>query len=158
MKKIVSEKKLLKRMDIDSVDKIPEKFDQFIDLLPDIDKDLAMEIINQLPEYRQLCTEILKTLESSCEKALDSADRSLKRTVDTYEKILDGLNERLHAESISEAEKNDITREMVFIADKVADLHKEHQNFILKILAIILFPITIILCVIVALAGGKKNK
>ena len=157
MKKITSEKTLIKKLHINSIEQIPEKLNKFIALLPQIDKDLATKVINQLSEYREICTEILNSLDASCERALQSADRSLKRTVNSYTKILNGLNKRLLKENLSESDRKDITNDMLNIADKIADLHREHQNFILKILAVILFPITLMLSIITLLITGKKK-
>ena len=109
MKKITSEKTLLKKLDIDSVEQIPQKIDQFIDLLPAVDKELASQIINQFPEYRKICEEIIKSLDASCERALLSADKSLKKTIDSYTKILNRLERKLSAKNISEAEQEKIT-------------------------------------------------
>ena len=158
MKRISSEKELLKKLDVSSMENIPQKINQFIDLLPNIDKELAEKIINQLPEYRKICTDILKTLESSCKHALESSDKSLKSTIDSYTIILNSLSRRLNNDNISDQERKEITKDMVDIADKISNLHQKNQNFILKILAVILFPITIILLIIAALLGGKKKE
>lgn len=157
MKKITSEKAVLKKLNVNSVEDIPQKIEKFIDLLPSIDKELATQIINQFPEYRKICEEMIKSLDASCERALSSADKSLKRTVDSYTKILNRLEKKLSAKNISESEQEKITAEMVEIADKIANLHREHQNFLLKLLSIILFPITIVFGIIAMLLGFKKK-
>ena len=157
MKKITSEKTLLKKLDIDSVEQIPQKIDQFIDLLPAVDKELASQIINQFPEYRKICEEIIKSLDASCERALLSADKSLKKTIDSYTKILNRLERKLSAKNISEAEQEKITADMIGIADKIANLHREHQNFLLKLLSILLLPFTLTIGLITILVGCKRK-
>ena len=157
MDKINNKKTLLKKLNIKEVENIPDKLNDFISLLPSIDKDLAIQIINQLPEYRETCNKILDTLDASCDKALSSADKSLAKTIDAYSKILDTLSERLLNETLSESEKTSITKDMLAVADKIAYLHKEHENFIVRIIKIIFFPIFGIASIFLFMIGAKKK-
>ena len=121
-------KKALGIQDFRSITKA--KMVEFISLIPNMDKDLALSIINQFPAYSEFASTTIAALKEMCDSALTQNGHSQKDTIAAYRKILDELGEILKKENISAEERNEITDKMILIADKIAMKDSENKNFI----------------------------
>lgn len=107
-----------------------EKIMEFVSLIPNMDKDVAISIINQFPTYKEFASNTITTLKDMCNIALEKNDSSQKETISAYRKILDDLGELLKKDSISAEERDAISDKMIMIADKIAMKDTENKNFI----------------------------
>ena len=91
----------------------------FVSSIPDMDKETAIKCIEQFPEFKSYASGIVSQLQVMCTDAVNG-----------YMMILDTLKEKLSRPDISLEEANQITRDMVEIADKIAILDSENKHFL----------------------------
>ena len=113
-----------------------EKIVEFISLIPNIDKDVAVQIINQLPAYSEMAGTMIAQLNTLCDNIIDEAVVSQKESIAAYKLILSDLGELLKKDNISVEERASITDKMVMIADKISAKDSEFKEFLLNTLKI----------------------
>ena len=121
---LVSEEQVKKALQIDSFRNLSkDKIVEFASLIPHMDKDVAIAIINQFPAYVESSRNMIEQYNAMCDKVLQSNDDSRKDAVMAYKTILDDL-------SILPEQQEKITDKMILVADKIADLHEDNRNFL----------------------------
>src|SRR5574344_960676 len=89
----VSEEQVKKALQIDSFRNLSkDKIMEFASLIPHMDKDVAIAIINQFPEYAESSRNMIKQYNVMCDKVLQSNDDSRRDAVLAYKTILDDLS------------------------------------------------------------------
>lgn len=107
---------------------------EFVSLIPNMDKELAMQIVEQFPSYADYSQNIVKQLNVLCEKALERNDNSQTEAIKSYRKVLDELSVLLQKDETSIDERKYITEQMIVIADKIAAKDTENKEFLEKII------------------------
>ena len=111
-----------------------DKVMEFVSLIPSMDKDLAMQIVEQFPSYAEYSQNIVSGLNQLCEKALEKNEVSSQKSIEAYQTVLNSLSELLQQEYISVDERKYITEKMIEVADKVAVKDSENKEFIEKVI------------------------
>lgn len=111
-----------------------DKVMEFVSLIPNMDKELAMQIVEQFPSYADYSQNIVKQLNVLCEKALERNDNSQTEAIKSYRKVLDELSVLLQKDETSIDERKYITEQMIVIADKIAAKDTENKEFLEKII------------------------
>ncbi|HHF7008981.1 TPA: hypothetical protein ACPQXA_001020 [Streptococcus mutans] len=115
-KALVSVEEVKNALNIESFRNLSkDKVMEFISLIPNMDKDLAIKIVEQFPSYADYSQNIVKQLNMLCEKALDRNDNGQK-------------------EETSVDERKYITEQMIATADKIAAKDTENKEFLEKII------------------------
>jgi len=135
MNNLVSVAEVEKALNTESVRNLSkDKINEFVSLIPNMDKDVAIKIIEQFPEYASSATNMISQLNTMCDNALRSNNESQKEVVEAYKKILDDLGELLKKEYITPEERARITNNMVMIADKVSAKDTENKAFLISVI------------------------
>lgn len=128
---LVSEEQVKKALQIDSFRNLSkDKIVEFASLIPHMDKDVAIAIINQFPAYVESSRNMIEQYNAMCDKVLQSNDDSRKDAVMAYKTILDDLSILLKQDGITPEQQEKITDKMILVADKIADLHEDNRNFL----------------------------
>ena len=128
---LVSEEQVKKALQIDSFRNLSkDKIMEFASLIPHMDKDVAIAIINQFPAYVESSRNMIEQYSAMCDKVLQSNDDSRKDAVMAYKTILDDLSILLKQDGITPEQQEKITDKMILVADKIADLHEDNRNFL----------------------------
>ncbi|MFA9467887.1 hypothetical protein [Streptococcus sp. E24BD] len=107
---------------------------EFVSLIPSMDKELAIKIVEQFPDYAAYSQGIVAQLYKLCNNVMDKNDKTLSGTITAYQKILDELSILLQKEFISIDERKYITEKMIDIADKIAAKDTENKEFLEKMI------------------------
>lgn len=84
---LVSEDQVKKALKIKNFRSIPKnKIMEFVSLIPNMDKEVAIAIINQFPIYSEYAKSMIAQLNLMCENALKSNDNSQRESIDAYKK------------------------------------------------------------------------
>ena len=105
---------------------------EFVSLIPNMDKEVAIKIIEQYPAFAKLSEAMVAQLNKMCDTALEKNEESQRLTIQAYKQILDELSNQLHMEDISKEEREKITKQMIEIADKISVKDTENKAFIDK--------------------------
>ena len=126
---LVSEEQVKKALQIDSFRNLSkDKIVEFASLIPHMDKDVAIAIINQFPAYVESSRNMIEQYNAMCDKVLQSNDDSRKDAVMAYKTILDDLSILLKQDGITPEQQEKITDKMILVADKIADLHEDRRR------------------------------
>lgn len=107
-----------------------DKIMEFVSLIPNMDKEVAMSIINQFPTYADSAKTMVEQMNAMCENILADNKDSRQLAVSAYYKILESLQNRLENPQISDSERKDITETMIDIAEKIAAKDTENKQFL----------------------------
>ena len=89
MSKILTEQQVKDALQIDSFRNLSkEKIIEFASLIPNMDKDVAISIINQFPAYAESSRKLLEQFKNVCDKALENNKDSQKDAIMAYKKSL----------------------------------------------------------------------
>ena len=99
-------------------------------MIPNMDKDVAISIINQFPAYAESSRNMIEQYNVMCDKILQSNDDSRRDAVMAYKTVLDDLSSLLKQDGVTPELQEKITDKMILVADKIADLHEGNRNFL----------------------------
>lgn len=130
-KHYLSEEQVKQALHIESFRELSkDKIMEFVSLIPNMDKDVAMSIISQFPAYADSAKTMIEQMNVMCGNILADNHESRQMAVSAYYKILDSLQKRLDSPDISEDEQKAITKMMIDIADKIAAKDTENKQFL----------------------------
>ena len=132
-KALVSVDEVKNALKIDSFRNLSkDKIMEFVSLIPNMDKEVAIKIIEQYPAFAKLSESMVAQLNKMCDTALEKNEESQRLVIQAYKQILDELSNQLHMEDISKEEREKITKQMIEIADKISVKDTENKAFIDK--------------------------
>lgn len=132
-KALVSVDEVKNALKIDSFRNLSkDKIMEFVSLIPNMDKEVAIKIIEQYPAFAKLSESMVAQLNKMCDTALEKNEESQRLTIQAYKQILDELSNQLHMEDVSKEEREKITKQMIEIADKISVKDTENKAFIDK--------------------------
>ena len=128
---LVTESQVKNALNIESFRNLSkDKIMEFVSLIPSMDKDVALAIINQFPEYSEMAKCMVEQLTITCDSAIAENTSSQNTVYSAYRKILDDLGDILKREDITAEERDSISSKMIEIADKMAAKDSESKNFL----------------------------
>lgn len=105
-KTLVSIEEVKNALKIDSFRNLSkDKIMEFVSLIPNMDKEVAIKIIEQYPAFIKLSESIVAQLNKMCNTALEKNEESQRLTIQAYKQILDELSNQLRMEDISKEER-----------------------------------------------------
>lgn len=130
-KHYLSEEQVKQALNIESFRELSkDKIMEFVSLIPNMDKNVAMSIISQFPAYADSAKTMIEQMNVMCGSILADNKDSRQSTVSAYYKILESLQKRLDNPEIPYDERKDITETMIDIADKIAAKDTENKQFL----------------------------
>lgn len=149
-------KKALNISDFRSLSK--EKVMEFVSIIPKVDKEVAMSIINQFPNYVDMAKNMVGGLIHLCDNALENAKIGRKDVIESYKIVLETLKEQLNDDKLTVTERNKITDDMIEVAEKIDAVNDKH-NILIKDMITKVGSVTLGVVVLgVAILGGLNNK
>lgn len=134
---LVTEEQVKKALKIDSFRNLSkDKVMEFVSLIPQMDRKVAISIINQFPEYADLATQMVEQLNVLCDRAMLSNDKSQSEAIQAYKKILEELGKMLEDGELTFEEKQIVTDKMILVADKIAAKDSENKKWLNALLKI----------------------
>lgn len=93
---LVTESQVKNALNIESFRNLSkDKIMEFVSLIPSMDKDVALAIINQFPEYSEMAKCMVEQLTVTCDAAIAENASSQNTVYAAYRKILDDLGDIL---------------------------------------------------------------
>ena len=128
---LVSEEQVKDALQINKFSELSkDKIMEFVSLIPNMDKEVAIAIINQLPAYADSANNMVTQLNDMCDNVIKDNNSSQKDAVEAYKVILQDLSELLKKEDISKEERDEITEKMILVADKISAKDTENKDFL----------------------------
>lgn len=106
-----------------------DKFLSFTELLPSVDKEVALKIIGQFPNFKELATDSLNVLGEQVDRVLNSVDKSQEAVFAAYEEeraVLIGL---LGSKELSLESRFEVMDRIRIVNEQVSIKDSEHKSF-----------------------------
>lgn len=133
-KRYVSEESVKRALKIDSFRNLSkDKIMQFASMIPYMDKEVAIAIINQFPKFADFGNVVISNYMQMCDNILNDNRESQAAVIHGYQTILDALSKRMEMESTSEEDRKAITEDMIEVADKIALSDLQNKKFLDRI-------------------------
>ena len=130
-KYMVTENEVKKALAIDSFRNMSkDKIIEFVSAIPNIDKEVAIKIIDQFPAYNESANNMIAQLNTMCNNVMKENGESQKEAIEAYKKILDDLGDLLKKDTITAEEKLKITEQMITVADRISAKDTENKDFL----------------------------
>lgn len=107
-----------------------DKIMEFVSLIPNMDKEVAIEIIRQFPSFVDFGNTVVGQLKLLVDETVKSNDDSNNASLDAYRKVLNELSFLLQKEHINEEERKWIVKEMILVADRMATKDTENKKLL----------------------------
>lgn len=141
-KRYVSEKAVKHALKIDSFRNLSkEKIMQFASMIPYMDRDVAIAIINQFPVLADFGKAAISSYMQVCDNILEKSHESQMAVIQGYQTILSALSKRMEVESITDAERKSMTEDMISVAEKIAEADLQYKKFLDRMGTKVLFGI-----------------
>ena len=156
MKKKLTEKQALKKLDISDFKSLPSsKLDDFAKILPEMDPKVAEKALEQIPEFTKSAVQIANYNKEIFTNGINSKDVSTRTAYNICDSIIHVYEERLN-DSLSEEERSECIKNLLEIAKITKDINKSHQSSTVKILlicagaflALLLMPVIVIVAIV----------
>ena len=134
-----------------------DKVIEFVSMIPDMDKDVALAIIGQFGNFKEMSISMVQSFKEMSNKAMDSNDKSQMKVAEAYNKIIDQLGVMLQKDELTFEEKQWCINKEVEIADKLAAKDTENKQFLGNVLKAAGGTFALVLGVTLIALGGKGN-
>lgn len=130
----VSENAVKRALKIDTFRNLSrEKIMQFASMIPYMDKEVAIAIINQFPTFADFGKTAVSCYMQMCDNILEKNKESQIAVIQSYQTILAALAKKMDTDDITEKERKAITEDMISVADKIAEIDLQNKKFLDKL-------------------------
>lgn len=158
-KKLLTEEEVKKELgilDFRSITK--DKIMQFVSLMPKLDKELAVKIIEQFPSYATMATSMVTNLIDMCNNALENSKVTEKEAIEAYKYVLETIRMELEDGEATPEEKEKYNQQMIEVADKISEIDVRNKKWLEGIIKYGSSVLGITLVVGAAILGVNSNK
>lgn len=159
-KNILTEEEVKKELGIVDFRTITkDKIMQFVSLMPKLDKELAIKIIEQFPSYATMATSMVTNLIDMCNNALKNSKITEKEAIEAYKYVLETIRMELEDGEVTPEEKEKYNNQMIEVADKISEIDVRNKKWLENIVKYGTSAVCITLAVGAAILGvnSKKN-
>ena len=129
MKRMHSLQDVKKKLNVSSFENLPEeKVKELVALLPNMDKETALDIIN--PNYFQIVGVLSEQFQEAEATAITSNDTSQNAVYAAYNKIIDHLLAKADCDKLTPQESETFYRLAIDVADKMNSKDSENKKFL----------------------------
>ena len=132
-----------------------DKLIQFVSLIPDMDREVAIKTIEQFPEFCGCATIMVRHYESMCDSILTKNGNSVQSVMDGYKQTLEILKDLASANDIDSTDKRYFAEKMVDVADKMAALDTRNKEFLAGVLKGITCFVAAVILICAAVLGVR---
>ena len=107
-----------------------EKLIEFVSAIPYMDRDVAIKIIEQFPEFSNYAQVLVSHFNSMCDSILRENNDSVRAVMAGYKNTLDTLGSLATMDKTTSEERRFFAEKMVEVADKMAAFDDQNKNFL----------------------------
>lgn len=133
-KKFITEEEVKHALKIDSFRNLSkDKIMQFASMIPYMDKEVAISVINQFPTFVEFGKSAIGCYLEMCDNILSYNKESQTAAIMGFQTILDSLSRRMDKPDLCEEERKAITDDMISVAEKIAEIDIQNKRFLNRI-------------------------
>lgn len=134
-----------------------DKIVKFASMLPYMDPEVAKKALEQFPAFKDLASDLVTQYKGIIDKAIDGNEVSQKAFYDACNSIIQSLQKELEDDDITSEEKDRIEEKMIRVAQMIGEKDSENKGFLLKVLGIGAFVVTIVGGAAAAILGSNTQ-
>ncbi|KIQ16350.1 hypothetical protein RU01_13750 [Rhodococcus sp. MEB064] len=131
----LSEVEVMKQLDIESWRNLSkDKMLRFAALMPDMDTEVALKIIEQFPAFKEFALDTVKEIEKAHKSTLKSNDKSQKQAYKAFEDIREILKGELDKDDLTWDQRKFIIELIQENGKQVSQKDSENKEFLNTVL------------------------
>lgn len=107
-----------------------DKLIEFVSAIPEMDKDVAIRIIEQFPEFTRCAMSLVSHYETMCESILRENGDSVRYVMEGYKQTLNTLGGLALDEKLDPADRRYFAEKMVNVADNMASFDTKNKGLL----------------------------
>lgn len=133
-KKLLTEEDVKKELGITDFRSISkEKIVSFVNMMPKLDKELAINIIEQFPSYVTMANSMVDNLISLCNNALKEAKVAEVEAINAYKVVLETIRKELEDGIATPEERETYNKQMIEVADKISEIDARKKRWLSEV-------------------------
>ncbi len=133
-KKLLTEEDVKKELGITDFRSISkEKIVSFVNMMPKLDKELAINIIEQFPSYVTMANSMVDNLISLCNNALQDAKVAEVEAINAYKVVLETIRKELEDGIATPEERETYNKQMIEVADKISEIDARKKRWLSEV-------------------------
>ena len=134
-----------------------DKFMSFVSMLPDMDPEVAKEVIAQVPGYLTMVKEQTASYKEVIEKGLAQNEKNMESYYQGCNTILASYQKLLERDDLTFEEIKYISEKMLEVEERMASANTEDKHYHLKVFTVVGTVLLGLGLGAVALLGGNTN-
>lgn len=157
--KLMTEEEVKKKLGVQDFRSITkDKLMQFVSIIPKLDRELAIKIIEQFPSYADMATSMVGNLINLCNNALENSKITEKEAIEAYKYCLETIRSEIESGELTPEEKEKYNKQMIDVADKISEIDVRNKKWLEDLIKYGSSVLGMTLAVGVAILGVKSNK
>ena len=107
-----------------------DKIIEFVSAIPLMDKDVAIKIIEQFPEFSNYAQVIVSHFDTSFDRILEENGNSSSAVLEGYRATLETLGELAQMENTSPEDRRFFAQKMIEVTDRMAEFDSCNKGFL----------------------------
>ena len=129
--KYKSEQQIMKKLGIESWRNLSkDKVVKFAAMMPDMDKEVMLKVIDQFPEFTKYASDLLASLHETVQKSMDVNNDSYKASLEIIKESQYIYKELLLKDDITTEERILIINKLSDLTKVVESMDKDNKKFI----------------------------
>lgn len=154
--KFKNEEEIKKALEIDSWKNLSkDKMIKFAAMMPDMDKEVALKIIEQLPEFTKFAMEALNVMEKEHKSTLTFNKQSQENVNKAYQEIREILKGELNQDNLSPEEKRNLFALIMETGKKEFEKDTENKKFLDGLFNKVVVGAGAVILTAIVFVGGK---
>lgn len=154
--KYKNEKQIKKALGIESWRNLSkDKVVQFASMMPEMNKEVMLEIIKSLPEFTKYGNELLEALHDTIQKSIDRNSSDYQAGLEIIKETQSILKEQLNRENITDEERILIINNLMELARMIPSMDKQNKKLIEILNNNALKATGVALLAVIVFVGGK---
>lgn len=152
----LNEEQIKKKLGIDSWRNLSkDKVIKFAAMMPEMDKEVAIKIIEQFPEFRKFAGDVVDTLEEEYKSTIEANADSQEEVYKAFRETREILKDELRRSDLTPEERANIINMIMKLVDMMAEKDSENKEFLRDLIKTGAVSAVVVLSAAIMFVGGK---
>lgn len=151
-----SEQSVMRKLGISSwKDLSKEKFMAFVSMMPEMSDEVRKKIIEQLPQFIQLCSEGVAAAKDAFHEMMEKNEKITAALIDKIDRICESISQELKRPELSFEQRKFIMEQLMELAKIYNEMDERNKKFFDTTFGKVLAALGFFLGLVIAFAGGQ---
>ena len=130
-----------------------EKVVDLVSMLPQMDPEVAKQVLAQFPAFAETCVSIVDCLKEDLDRVTGSNEENMREFNAMCAGVLESLKTELARPDLSDEARTTVIEGIIQITNIIAEKDTENKKFLLHVLGVITAPVALVLLCLVSVLG-----